>query len=280
MTSRFGISTHLFHAERLARAHLAAVAGHGFDAVEVYATRTHFDYHDPAAAITLGEWLEVTGLALHAVHAPTTVEFVNGRWGETLSIASADDGRRQHAVAETITSLGLASVVPFAHLVIHLGVPSSDPAANSRGAVTRSLEEIAGAAQSVGVNLALELIPNPLSTASRLVQWLEEDAELGEAGICLDVGHAHLVGDVMDAVETCSGHIVTTHVHDNGGKRDDHLVPEKGTIEWEGVMMAFQKVGYDGAWMFELAPADDWRAVLERAATARGRLERLLHIEP
>ena len=111
------------------------------------------------------------------------------------------------------------------------------------------------------------------------MQWLEEDAELGEAGICLDVGHAHLVGDVMDAVETCSGHIVTTHVHDNGGKRDDHLVPEKGTIEWEGVMMAFQKVGYDGAWMFELAPADDWRAVLERAATARGRLERLLHIE-
>ena len=36
-------------------------------------------------------------------------------------------------------------------------------------------------------------------------------------------------------------------------------------------MMAFQKVGYDGAWMFELAPADDWRAVLERAAAARGR---------
>ena len=169
-------------------------------------------------------------------------------------------------VAETITSLGLASVVPFAHLVIHLGVPSADPAANSRGAVTRSLEEIAEAAQSVGVNLALELIPNPLSTASRLVQWLEEDAELGEAGICLDVGHAHLVGDVMDAIETCSGHIVTTHVHDNGGKRDDHLVPGKGTIDWEGAMMAFQKVGYDGAWMFELAPR---RRLAGRAGAGR-----------
>ena len=279
MTSRFGISTHLFHAERLSREHLAAVTEHGFDAVEVYATRTHFDYHDPATAAALGEWLASTGLALHAVHAPTTTGFVSGRWGETLSIASADDGRRQLAVSETITSLGLASVVPFTHLVIHLGVPSAEASANSRAAVARSLDEIVEAAQPVGVTLALELIPNPLSIAPRLVQWLEDDLELEGAGICLDVGHAHLVGDVMEAIETCSGHIVTTHVHDNGGRRDDHLVPGTGTIDWDGAVMAFQKVGYDGAWMFELAPADDWRAVLERAAAARVRIERLLDVE-
>ena len=109
------------------------------------------------------------------------------------------------------------------------------------------------AAQAVGVTLALELIPNPLSTAPRLVQWLEDDLELAGAGICLDVGHAHLVGDVMDAIETCSGHIVTTHVHDNGGKRDDHLVPGTRHDRLGRRLMAFQKVGYDGAWMFELA---------------------------
>ena len=75
----------------------------------------------------------------------------------------------------------------------------------------------------------------------------------------------------------CSGHIVTTHVHDNNGQRDDHLVPGHGTIDWEGVMMAFQKVGYDGAWIFELAPA---ARLARRARTGRGvrtRLERLLH---
>ena len=256
------------------------MATRGFEALELYATRTHFDYHDPAAAVALGEWLEDTGLSLHAVHAPTTVGFSGGNWGETLSLAAGDEGRRQTAVSETVTSLGLASVVPFDHLVMHLGVPSADPGANSRSAAARSLEEVAEAAEAVGVGLAIELIPNPLSLAPRLVQWLEEDLELGRAGICLDVGHAHLAGDVMDAVETCSGHIVTTHVHDNNGRRDDHLVPGHGTIDWEGVMMAFQKVGYDGAWIFELAPAGDWRGALERAAGVRTRLERLLHQEP
>ena len=46
---RFGISTHLFHDRRLERDHLAQIASYGFEAIEVFATRTHFDYHDEAA---------------------------------------------------------------------------------------------------------------------------------------------------------------------------------------------------------------------------------------
>jgi sugar phosphate isomerase/epimerase len=280
LASRFGISTHLFHAERLQHAHLAAVARAGFETVELYATRTHFDYHDPAAATTLAEWLDDTHLSLHAVHAPTTVGYSGGQWGDTLSLGAPDDARRQQAVSETITSLGLASLVPFSYLVVHLGVPSPDAAANSRTGVARSLEVVAEAADAVGITLALEVIPNPLSTAARLVQWLEEDLEIGSAGICLDVGHARIAGDPMDAIETCSGHIVTTHLHDNRGGRDEHLLPGKGAIDWEGVMMAFQKVGYDGGWILELAPVADWAAVLQNAATVRVRLERLLTFEP
>ena len=279
MSSPFGISTHLFHAERLDREHLVEVAAHGFEAVEVYATRTHFDYHDPRAAVALAEWLDDTRLSLNSVHAPTTVSFENGRWGETLSIATADEGRRQHAVAETIAALKLASVVPFRALVLHIGVPTTDPAGNSRSAAARSLEEIGEAAQALGVTVAVELIPNPLSLAARLVQWLEDDLESPGMGVCLDVGHANLTGDAMEAIETCSGHIVTTHVHDNRGKRDEHLVPGEGAIDWEGVLMAFQKVGYDGAWIFELAPSAEPAAVLARASRAREMFERLLRFE-
>ena len=34
----FGVSTHLFHGQRLAREHLLEIAAHGFDTVEVFAT--------------------------------------------------------------------------------------------------------------------------------------------------------------------------------------------------------------------------------------------------
>ncbi len=93
---------------------------------------------------------------------------------------------------------------------------------------------------------------------------IESDIDAAALGICMDVGHARMMGDVVDAIETCSGHVITTHLHDNRGRTDDHLVPGKGVIDWDAATLAFQKVGYDGAWIFELAVAAD-RAADPRA---------------
>ena len=90
---QFGISTHLYHDQKLDRSHLAQVAGYGFESVELFATRSHFDYHDPASVAALEEWLETTGLALHSVHAPITARFDAGdQWAPTYSIAAGDAG--------------------------------------------------------------------------------------------------------------------------------------------------------------------------------------------
>jgi S1-C subfamily serine protease len=43
------VSTHLYHSQRLGREHLIEIGAHGFDRIELFATRTHFDYHSPAA---------------------------------------------------------------------------------------------------------------------------------------------------------------------------------------------------------------------------------------
>ena len=39
---QFGVSTHLYHDARLDRDHLVEIAAHGFNAVEIFATRTHW----------------------------------------------------------------------------------------------------------------------------------------------------------------------------------------------------------------------------------------------
>ena len=62
---QFGVSTHLYHGQRLSREHLLEIAAHGFETVEVFATRTHFDYHNPAAVADLQQWLAEAGLTLH-----------------------------------------------------------------------------------------------------------------------------------------------------------------------------------------------------------------------
>src|SRR5678815_1270570 len=105
---QFGVSTHLFHGHRLGREHLVHVAAHGFEAVELFATRAHFDYRSDQAVAELAEWLSDTRLALHSMHAPIFERLQNGKWIGAFSNASADESRRKAAVAETEAAVKLA----------------------------------------------------------------------------------------------------------------------------------------------------------------------------
>lgn len=276
---KFGVSTHLYHGQRLGRDHLMEIAAYGFEAVELFATRTHFDYHNPATTADLQEWLADAGLELHGIHAPVSESFVGGRWGPALSLASVDRDRRAQAVGEAERALHIARRIPVGVFVMHLGVPRAQqpaPGDNNRDAARRSVEELQPIAEPLGVRLAVEVIPNDLSRVGSLVHFVEEDLDGVDAGICLDFGHAHMDGDLVDAIETVSGHLIATHVHDNRGRADEHLVPFDGTIDWPGVMTAVQKVGYDGTLLLELATHGSPKATLVRAQQARARMERLL----
>jgi sugar phosphate isomerase/epimerase len=274
---QFGVSTHLFHDQRLSRTHLAHIAAHGFEAVEVFATRSHFDYHDAAAIAQLGEWLKETGLALHGIHAPIVESMAAGdQWGAAISIGVSDNGRRQAAVREMDAALNIARKIPAGVFVVHLGTPTAQGGENSRTAAFRSVEEICRLAEPIGVRVSLEVIPNPISDAASLVTMIERDLEGLRAGICLDFGHAFLMGDVPDTIETVAEHLTTTHVHDNHGKKDDHLVPFAGRINWDVALMTMQKVGYDGTYLMELARTADPEEILTKAQAARGRFEKLL----
>lgn len=274
---RCGISTHLFHDRRLRLEHLAAIASHGFEAIELFATRSHFDYHDGAAIDQLAHWLQETGLVLNSVHAPIAESLTDGRWGHPFSNAAGDAVRRQSAVRETGKALEIARRIPFDTMVVHLGSPDdhAEPGDNNRSAAFRSAEQICELAGAVRVRVALEVIPNTLSAASALVALIE-DLDVPNAGICLDFGHAHMMGDVADAIETAAEHVMATHIHDNRRRADDHLVPFLGSINWDVALMTMQKIGYDGAYMMELANTCSPGAVLEEARRAVERFERTL----
>jgi len=281
-TRPFGVSTHLFHHERLTRDHFSAIAAHGFEMVEVFATRTHFDYHNLAAVADLQQWLAGAGVTLRSVHAPTAASFVGGVWGGSMSIASVEPELRERAVRDTLQALYVARRIPIAVFVLHLGIPRMQPrdgdvgSQDVRGAAKKSVEELVRAAGPLGVRVAVEVIPNEISRAGSLVHFVEDDLDGLGVGICLDFGHAHIDGDVVEAVETVSEHVIATHLHDNNARSDDHLMPMDGTIDWAGALTAVQKIGYDGPLMFEVGARGPSKDSLARLKKAREKMERWL----
>ena len=149
---RFALSTHLFHSERLTTAHLEAAKSHGFDDLEIFATRTHFNYADAGEVERLGQWLSDLGISAGSMHAPICDAFVGGRWGRAYSNASADAARRQEAVAETTFAIDAARRLGSGLMVVHLGVPLGQPIPagdNDRRAVQRSLEQLQDVASRI-----------------------------------------------------------------------------------------------------------------------------------
>ena len=276
---RFGLSTHIFHGEQLSREHLAMVAGAGFDLVEVFATQTHVNYHDLQHVGRVRGWLDELGLDAWSLHAPITDGLRDGVWGRSFSNASKDADRWHQAVSETKASITAAHELGCRTVVLHLGVPVGQPVPgddNDASAVSRSLEPIADACERAGMRLAIEGIPHELATAAAVFDWLRGDLELGQTGACLDTGHAHLTGGVTDAIERLAGDIITTHLHDNRGTGDDHLLPFDGTIDWLSTLFALVKIGYAGPLIFELPSHGDVTRTLAGAVSARRRIQVIL----
>ncbi len=61
------------------------------------------------------------------------------------------------------------------------------------------------------------------------------------ASICLDTGHAHIMGaDIPSFIRKAGPHLAGLHAADNNGREDQHLLPGFGTIAWEDTMKALK----------------------------------------
>ena len=77
--------------------------------------------------------------------------------------------------------------------------------------------------------------------------------------LCMDTGHVNKatafgVMPAEEAIRLLGKDITLTHLHDNNTFSDQHLPPKMGgTINWANVFDAFDEIGYNGTYNFELA---------------------------
>ena len=239
MTKRqFGVSTNLYHAQRLCRAHLLEIAAQGFECVEICATRTHFDYLSQAAIGDLQQWLAEARLDLDAVIAPAPD-------GPEPWNAGALDPVEQ--------ALYVARRIPVRVLIVPVGAPRS---------ASKAVERIATLAEPLGVTAAIDSRSPSMTPVGSLVTFVERgDARVG---VALDFAAAAKSGGLVDAIEMSSEHLVAARA------------PADSTIDWAAVMTTVQKVGYEGPVIVDAGTGRAAKDSLVRARHAREKMQRWL----
>ncbi len=227
----YGISTYLYVDERLNSHILDKILRSGIQHVELFAARQHLDYTDRNQVRDVGQWFRDHEVNLHSVHAPL---YADAAWGQlgglAVSVAYLERRLRIDSMDEIKRALDIADYLPFRYLITHMGLPDEEYDLSKFDAVMTSLEHLNVSAKERGVQLLLENVPNELGTPERLVEFLEYTRL--KVGICFDTGHAHMALGLHPAFETLRRYIASTHVHDNRGEKDEHLMPFDGKIDW------------------------------------------------
>ena len=233
------LSTHLFVNHRLTTVWLDRIWDAGIPLVEIFCARQHLDYRDRAQIVELGHWFRDSELKVHSLHSPMYSDDVWGRSGPDAVINLTEPVKMKRLIMldEIKRVLDIAEIVPFKFLIQHLGVAGEEYSEQKIDAAFAALEEISIFARQRGVELLLENTPNALSSAERLLLFLE--ATHMDLDLCFDTGHANMKEGVEAAFRLMKSRIRSTHVHDNNGKEDSHLFPlvsEGGTVAWPAAM--------------------------------------------
>ena len=275
----YGLSTRLFAAERLSSRLLDRIFEAGFRQIEIFGAPEHLSYRDPNHVKDAAQWFSDLGVTLHSLHAPLNSEPGSGRRGGfAISVAYTQRRLRIDSMDEIKRTLEVAERLPFRFLVLHLGLEQDEYDLERFDAAFTSLEHLRIFAKERGVSLLLENSPGEINTPARLLEFLDY-THLSNVGICFDVGHAHLAGNVREAFGVVRGRVTSIHLHDNRGEKDDHLIPFEGSIDWPGLMKdlsAARSNSNDGLCaFFELQDHGPNSRSLKRVREVAGKLEGL-----
>ena len=230
------MSTYVCVKERLHPGLLEGLVRGGAQAIEIFCARGHFDYSSKAHMKELAGWFKSSGVPLNSMHSPMFNDYEWGRSGApAINLTEPDKKRRYEAMDEIKRALEVAELIPFRFLVQHMGNSGDEFDAAKFEAGVNSLEHLRAFAKPLGVTLLVENIPNELSTAERLLEFIHAP-HFEDVGVCFDVGHAYLAEGVAETFGKLKPLIRSTHVHDNQHDRDSHLWPGDGTIKWKAAM--------------------------------------------
>ncbi len=127
-----------------------------------------------------------------------------------------------------------------------------------------ALQLVCDFAADHGILVALENMPDVPGVFGKCPQEILRmtgEVSCENIGFTFDVGHANTMGLTDDFLRGCAEMVSHVHLHDNMGKKDEHLPVGKGTVDWKTVMHGLSN--FKGIFVTEVGSIEDGVESLE-----------------
>lgn len=189
------------------------------------------------------EWSRKYGVELYSFHLPF--------WPfDEVDISNPHIAEKSVEYIKSFIDKGTS--VGIDKYIIH---PSGEPIEKSERPrrmerAKKSLAVLAEYAESRGALICVENLPRTcLGRDSRdILELLSADERLVA---CFDTNHL-LEEEPLEFIKAVGNKIATLHVSDYDFKNERHWLPGEGMLDWQSIIAALKKIGYDGVWLYEL----------------------------
>ncbi|MFW9882415.1 MAG: sugar phosphate isomerase/epimerase family protein [Candidatus Thorarchaeota archaeon] len=169
----------------------------------------------------------------YSIHAPFN----------DLNIASLNPELRKLALRYIKDAIKIADELEIGMLSLHPGHLSPSGLYDKDTVYEtnlRSIREIANFARDYSITIALENMPIRNWTLGNSASEILDMISDTQFGICFDVGHA-FIQDEIDGFLDVIDKIYHVHIHDNNGRRDEHLILCEGAIDIPSIIEKLKK---------------------------------------
>lgn len=193
--------------------------------------------------------LDKAGMTCNQAHAP-----FDFKYEDALDIPDIN-------YKKIVRSMEAASIMGAEHIVVHsIPVPFGKDVMEYNTRFYKSLEPYC---EKFGIKIAIENLfwydtksyccRGRIHTPELLYEILDRLNSKWFA-VCIDIGHAAVVGIEPDEmIRSLDNKVLTAlHIHDNDYSRDQHLFPYHGSFDWNKIMSALKDINYNGDFTFEV----------------------------
>ena len=196
--------------------------------------------------------------------ADAGLDFVDShaQFGIEIDMNLQQTAQRRMMIARHKLALEIASYFHVQTMTIHVGNNRTQelatlPLQQHIDAVTDSLTQLLPLAEELNMTICIENIWTQTTTPERLLEW-KKMFPTDALGFCYDAGHANIMANGRNfaessahiswryttpntppweehAIDKMLPHIVTCHLHDNTGEKDQHQLPGNGCVDWQNV---------------------------------------------
>ena len=240
---------------------------------------------------------ETVGVAISLIHSLFPVWTPDAEEAGTSAV-------NQYRLEITKKMIALCGYLGCRYLVVHPNRYPGLKQQEQRQINLRMYRQLIDAAKASNVVICLENLPRHVgvrqvegvcSEVDEVCFYIDTlNAEAGQEsfGLCLDTGHAMILGkNLYQFVTTISSRLKVLHLHENNGVSDCHMLPytqldlagQRGMQDWDDFLCSLREIGYEGPIGFETfhatvnAPEALWTSILRLTADIghywRSRLE-------